>query len=84
VPPPSSDGGSARTEKGCLSYTLYQDPFEKTSFIVVELYTNQAAINEHFGTHYFKEFGSKAGNLTVKPSEIKIYDIRERKTESFK
>lgn len=66
-------------EEGCLGYMLYQDPYEKTNFIFVEKYKNQAAIDVHFATTYFKEFGATIGDMTSKPSEIKIIDIAGEK-----
>lgn len=66
---------NSNKEDGCLFYQLYQDPYEKTNFIVVERYKNQAAIDYHFGTEYFKAFGPKTADLTAKPTEIGIYNI---------
>ncbi len=68
---------NTRKEKGCLEYTLYQDPVNKSNFLFFERYTDQAAIDAHFAAPYFKEFGTKIGSLTRQPSEIKIYDIAE-------
>jgi quinol monooxygenase YgiN len=70
---------NSNKEEGCLFYKLYQDPNEKSSFIVVERYKNQAAINYHFGTEYFKAFGPKTSDLTDKPTEIMIYNVSESK-----
>lgn len=70
---------NSNKEEGCLDYMLYQDPFEKTNFIFVEKYKNQAAIDVHFATPYFKEFGSKTADMTSKPTEIKIIDIAGEK-----
>ncbi len=70
---------NSNKEEGCTGYTLYQDPYEKTNFIFVESYKNQAAIDAHFATPYFKEFGAKIGNLASKPTEIKILDISGEK-----
>jgi quinol monooxygenase YgiN len=70
---------NSNKEEGCLGYMLYQDPFEKTNFIFVERYKNQAAIDVHFGTPYFKEFGTKTADMTVRPMEIKIFDIAGEK-----
>jgi quinol monooxygenase YgiN len=70
---------NVKAEEGCLSYMLYQDPYEKTNFIFIEKYKNQAAIDFHFGTTYFKEFGEKIADMTSKPSEIKILDIAGEK-----
>ena len=70
---------NSNKEEGCLGYMLYQDPYEKTSFIFVERYVNQAAIDFHFGTSYFKEFGTLISDMTGNPMEIKIYDIAGEK-----
>jgi quinol monooxygenase YgiN len=72
---------NSNKEEGCLYYQLFQSPYEKTSFIFVEKYKNQAAIDFHFGTPYFKEFGEKIGSLTSKPTEIMIYDIAGEKKQ---
>jgi quinol monooxygenase YgiN len=66
---------NSNKEEGCLGYMLYQDPYEKTNFIFVETYKNQVAIDAHFATPYFKEFGTKTADMTSRPTEIKIYDI---------
>ncbi len=70
---------NSNKEEGCLGYMLYQDPYEKTNFIFVEKYVNQAAIDFHFGTSYFKEFGTLIADMTSNPMEIKIYDIASEK-----
>jgi quinol monooxygenase YgiN len=71
--------GNTRKEEGCIYYSLYQDPYEKTNFIFVEKYKNQAAIDAHFAAPYFKEFGTKTADMTASPSEIKILDIAGEK-----
>ena len=70
---------NVKAEKGCLSYMLYQDPYERTNFIFVERYKNQAAIDFHFGTSYFKAFGEQIADMTSKPADIKILDIAGEK-----
>jgi len=66
-------------EEGCLEYTLYQDPVNKTNFFFFERYKDQAAIDAHFAASYFKEFGQKAGEMTSQATEIKIWEIFENK-----
>lgn len=66
---------NSNKEEGCLGYMLYQDPYEKTNFIFVEKYKNQAAIDFHFAAPYFSEFGTVTEALFSKPLEIKIIDI---------
>lgn len=70
---------NSNKEEGCTGYMLYQDPYEKTNFIFVESYKNQAAVDAHFATPYFKGFGDKIGSMTSKPTEIKIFDIAGEK-----
>jgi len=70
---------NSNKQEGCLSYMLYQDPYEKTNFIFVEKYKNQAAIDVHFASPYFKEFGTIIADWTSKPTEIKIIDIAGEK-----
>jgi quinol monooxygenase YgiN len=70
---------NSNKEDGCLGYMLYQDPYEKTNFIFVEKYKSQAAVDAHFATVYFKEFGTKTADMTSRPMEIKIIDIAAEK-----
>jgi quinol monooxygenase YgiN len=62
-------------EEGCIFYQLYQDPYIKTNFIMVEKYKNQAAVEFHFAQDYFSEFGKRIANLTSQPGEKMVYDI---------
>lgn len=66
-------------EEGCLGYMLFQNPYEKTNFIFVEKWKNQAAIDFHFATEHFKEFGTLIADWTAKPGEIKIIDVAGEK-----
>ncbi len=70
---------SSNKEEGCLGYMLYQDPYEKTNFIFVEKYKNQAAIDIHFAAPYFSEFGTTIAAWASKPTEIRIIDIAAEK-----
>jgi quinol monooxygenase YgiN len=63
---------NSNKEPGCKSYQLYQDPYDNTQFVFVEQYTNQAAVDAHFATDYFKAFGPKVGDLVQGPAQIKI------------
>lgn len=66
-------------EEGCLEYTLYQDPNNRTNFFFFERYKNQAAVDAHFAASYFKEFGAKIGEMTSQTAEIKIMETYENK-----
>jgi quinol monooxygenase YgiN len=62
-------------EPGCKSYQLYQDPYDNTRFVFVEEYKNQAAVDAHFASDYFKAFGPKMVDLVAEPGKIKIITV---------
>lgn len=66
---------STMKEPGCESYMLYQNPYEPTKLIFVETYKNQAAIEAHFASKYFRNFGPVIKNWLSDSTQIKIYDI---------
>lgn len=65
---------ASRAEPGCISYTLYQDPYERTVFFFFEEWKDQAAIDAHFAMPHFKAFGEKMKDLAAGPAGITIYD----------
>ena len=73
---------ASRAEPGCLSYTLLQDPYDKTTFFFFEEWKNQKAIDEHFGTPHFKAFGAQLKDLIAGAPAITIYNTTgEKKVE---
>jgi quinol monooxygenase YgiN len=66
---------NSHKEQGCIFYQLYQDPYDNSKFVFVEEYTNQAAVETHFSTDYFKAFGPKISELVAGSAEIKIISV---------
>jgi quinol monooxygenase YgiN len=66
---------SSNAEPGCESYMLYQNPYDKTKFIFVEVWKDQIAIDNHFSMSYFKAFGPKVSTWISQPTELKIFDV---------
>jgi len=64
----------SRAEAGCVSYTLYQDPADKTRFLFFEEWKNQAAVDYHFSTEHFKKFGEVLNECASSPAIITVYD----------
>ncbi len=62
-------------ESGCISYQLYQDPYDNSKFVFVEEYKNQAAVDAHFAAGYFKAFGPKISDFVEGPAKIKIVSV---------
>jgi quinol monooxygenase YgiN len=65
---------SSNAEPGCISYMLYQNPYDNTSFIFVEAWKDQAH-RAHFSMSYFKAFGPKIQDWLLQPTEIKILNV---------
>lgn len=70
---------ASRAEPGCISYTLYQDPYKHTVFFFFEEWKDQAAIDAHFATPHFKAFGAKLQDLAAGPADITIYSTPSEK-----
>jgi len=66
---------SSNAEPGCIGYMLYQNPYDKTRFIFVETWKDQAAIDAHFAMPYFTAFGPKTADWISQPTEIKILTV---------
>ena len=66
---------SSQAEAGCESYNLYQNPYDKTKLIFVEIWKDQVAIDNHFSMSYFKAFGPKTKDWLLQPTEMKIFDV---------
>jgi quinol monooxygenase YgiN len=62
-------------ESGCSLYQLYQDPIDNSKYVFVEEYKNQAAVDAHFATDYFKAFGPRIKDLVNGPTEIKVITV---------
>ena len=67
---------SSNAEPGCISYMLYQDPYDQTQLILVEEWKDQAAIDAHFAMPYFIAFGPKTSDWRSQPTEVKIFDVK--------
>jgi len=69
----------SRAEAGCISYTLYQDPQDKTKFLVFEEWKNQDAIDFHFATDHFIKLGDILNESASAPAIITIYNTTAEK-----
>ncbi|WP_246828980.1 putative quinol monooxygenase [Synechococcus sp. PCC 7502] len=69
----------SRAEAGAISYSFYKDGTQDNVYIFYEEWKNQAALDYHFQTPYFKEFVKKAPDLLAEPPVIKIYHVASLK-----
>lgn len=70
---------ASRAEPGNISYTLLQDPYDKSSFCFFEEWKSQKAIDEHFATAHFKTFGAQLKDFLAGKPAITVYDCSGEK-----
>ncbi|MGK5051973.1 putative quinol monooxygenase [Janthinobacterium sp. RB2P8] len=56
----------SRAESACLRYELHLDNKISTRFIMLEEWTDNAALTAHYATPHFKELVAAVGDKTVK------------------
>jgi len=62
---------SVQNEKGTLKYILHRSRKDPTEFLFYEEYVDQAALDFHGGTSYFKDLGRNLnGLLDGAPKEL--------------
>lgn len=64
-------------EEGLISYRFSEDQLAPNTFIFVEEWRDQAAIDFHVAQDYFKEFMEKATPMLAQPLEARIYGVDE-------
>jgi len=69
----------SRAEEGCISYSLYQDPLDKTVFLFFEEWKNQEAVDFHFATEHFQKFGKVLNDCASAPAVITVFDSMAEK-----
>ncbi|MBT2732032.1 putative quinol monooxygenase [Carnobacterium sp. ISL-102] len=68
---------ATRKEEGCLAYNLYESLEERNAFIMVELWKDQAAINNHNQSSLLQSLFSKIADFSTKAPELKISELSE-------
>ena len=52
-------------EPGWLQFDVVQDPKDKTRFVMLEVYSDDAAIKAHQDSQHFKDFRPVVGDLVA-------------------
>jgi quinol monooxygenase YgiN len=62
-------------EKGCLLYKLHKAE-EPQTYVFMERYADQAAVEAHRATPYFKELGRKMGDyMEGRPQILRLKEV---------
>lgn len=69
---------ATRAEEGCISYQLMADTDSKDSFMFVEEWVDQEALDRHFKTPHFAAFGNAVKDMRLDRA-VKVFQAAEIK-----
>ncbi|MFC0472558.1 putative quinol monooxygenase [Halalkalibacter kiskunsagensis] len=68
----------SKQEDGNTMYHLYEDTNDKSKFIMVEEWKDEAAVLLHNGTDHFKQFGEQAGECFATPPRVEQFAVSKK------
>lgn len=71
---------NSRQESGCIDYGYYEDAMAPGTFIFVEKWRDQAALDFHFAQDYCLDFIKSARKFASIKSPIEIHYVSETRT----
>lgn len=75
------NAAQTRAEEGCEGYQVAEDLEMPNSFVIVEMFTNTDALNEHF-RNQFEGIMAALGDAFSAPPEASIHEIASTKSLS--
>ncbi|WP_062049382.1 putative quinol monooxygenase [Bacillus sp. JCM 19034] len=66
----------SQAEEGNVSYELYEQSSTQNQFIMVEKWESKEAIDFHFQTQHFIEFGELSKDYMVAPPQINQFSAQ--------
>ncbi|MBI5973157.1 quinol monooxygenase YgiN [Staphylococcus caledonicus] len=67
---------NARQEEGNTFYSHYEDVSERNTFVVVENYKDQEAVEAHNHSEHFKVFSENIGKYITEKPEIDVAETK--------
>ena len=67
---------SSREESGNVSYDLYRDTENENKFVMVEVWKDAQAVENHNSSNHFTSFVAKAKDYLAAPLEVKLYNAQ--------
>jgi quinol monooxygenase YgiN len=61
-------------EAGCLNYALHRDKNDPSVLVIVERWTSQVALDNHFLQPYVAQLGTAAADLLTEPPVVRFCD----------
>lgn len=68
---------ATRAEEACISYELLDDPYDGSSCVFVEKWTDKEALVQHLKTSHINEWRQKSVNLLAEKTAIQLYQSEE-------
>lgn len=68
---------ATRSEQGCVSYLFAEALEEPGHFVLVERWSDRAALDAHFRSSGFERYQSDVTPLLVRDSEVHVYTVQE-------
>lgn len=62
-----------KTEKGCISYEMYQDTKDERILTMIETWENEEALQDHLESPHFKQLVPQIGKMSMRPTDMNIY-----------
>ena len=82
IPKPGQDKGveqvlrgmvsPTRNEPGCNRYDLYCTKDSPASYVLFEIYKDQAALEAHRGTEHYKSYRARIPELLSEPIKVQV------------
>jgi quinol monooxygenase YgiN len=69
----------SQAEEGNISYQYYEHPEQANTFVFVEVWKDQAAIDVHEATAYFQNFIHAVPGLISEPIQVQLFEATEIK-----
>ncbi len=64
-----------RAEKGCVTYTFYQEVNNNDEFLFFEEWDDRDALKTHLMTEHFLDFSRKISGLIIGEPNITVYEV---------
>lgn len=62
-----------RKESGCISYVLHQSVDDVCSFVFVEVWAGQAALDTHLQTPHLQGFLAQVDDILAEPLDVTLW-----------
>ena len=70
-----TNAAASRTEPGCIRFDVIQKKDDPYTFVLVEIYQNEAALDAHRQTPHFQQWRASSGDLFTTKENILYHPL---------